>query len=74
MKLTVGKKIGGSFVLLILIMTVTGGLILSMLTNLMKTNQTVLTVRTPSMIEAERLMRNYGLAIGGVRGFSCIRG
>ncbi|MEP9410685.1 MAG: CHASE3 domain-containing protein [Candidatus Brocadia sp.] len=69
MKLTVGKKIGGSFVILILVSAISGGLILYWLTNLTKTNQTVLTVRTPSMMEAERLMRNYGLAIGGTRGF-----
>jgi len=32
-------------------------------------SQTVMNVRTPSMLGAERLMRYYGLAIGGVRGF-----
>ncbi len=69
MKLTVGKKIGGSFIILILISAVTGGLILYWLTGLTKTNQTVLSIHTPSMIEAERLLRNYGLAIGGTRGF-----
>jgi methyl-accepting chemotaxis protein len=69
MKLTVGKKIGGSFVVLILISAITGGLILYWLTSLTKANQKVLSVRMPSMLEAERLMRSYGLAIGGVRGF-----
>ncbi|MDO8140693.1 MAG: methyl-accepting chemotaxis protein, partial [Candidatus Brocadiales bacterium] len=69
MKLTVGKKIGGSFVILILISAITGGLILYWLTSLKSTNNTVLNVRTPSMVGTEKLLRYYGLAIGGLRGF-----
>lgn len=69
MKLTVGKKIGGSFVILILISAITGGLILYWLAGLANTNQKVICVRTPSVLEAERLIRYYGLAIGGIRGF-----
>lgn len=69
MKLTLGKKIGGSFVILVLISAISGGLILYWLNNLTSTTQTVLNVRTPSMIGTERLLRFYGLAIGGIRGF-----
>ncbi|MEP9409943.1 MAG: CHASE3 domain-containing protein [Candidatus Brocadia sp.] len=69
MKLTLGKRIGGSFVILVLISAIAGGLILYWLTALTSTNQTVLSIRTPSMIEAERVMRYYGMAIGGLRGF-----
>lgn len=69
MKLTLGKKIGGSFVILMLISAISGGLILYWLKDLMATNQTVLNVRTPSMVGSEQLLRYYGLAIGGLRGF-----
>ncbi len=69
MKLTLGKKIGGSFIILVFISAITGGLILYWLAGLTATNQTVLNVRTPSMVGAEQLLRYYGLAIGGVRGF-----
>jgi len=69
MKLTLGKKIGGSFVILVLISAISGGLILYWLNSLTSTTQTVLNVRSPSMIGTERLLRFYGLAIGGIRGF-----
>ncbi len=69
MKLTLGKKIGGSFIILVFISAITGGLILYWLAGLTATNQTVLRVRMPSMVGAEQLLRYYGLAIGGVRGF-----
>ena len=69
MKLTLGKKIGGSFVILVLISAISGGFILYWLNSLTSTIQTVLNVRTPSMIGTEKLLRFYGLAIGGIRGF-----
>lgn len=69
MRLTLGKKIGGSFIILVLISAISGGLILYWLSGLTDTNQTVMNVRTPSAIGAERLLRYYGLAIGGIRGF-----
>ncbi len=69
MKLTLGKKIGGSFVILVLISAISGGLIVYWLNSLTSTTQTVLSVRSPSMIGSERLLRFYGLAIGGIRGF-----
>ena len=69
MKLTLGKKIGGSFVILVLISAISGGLILYWLNSLTSNTQTVLNVRTPSMIGTERLLRFYGLSIGGIRGF-----
>lgn len=69
MKLTVGKKIGGSFVILILISAISGGLILYWLTEMAKTRQIVINVRTPSAIMSEQLLRYYGLAVGGIRGF-----
>ena len=69
MKLTLGKKIGGSFVILVLISAISGGLILSWLNSLTSNTQTVLNVRTPSMIGTERLLRFYGSAVGGIRGF-----
>ena len=69
MKLTLGKKIGGSFVILVLISAISGGLILYWLNCLTSTTQTVLNIRTPSMIGTERLLRFYGLSIGGIRGF-----
>ncbi len=69
MKLTVGKNIGGSFVILILISAVSGGLILYWLTGMAETRETVINVRTPSAIRSEQLLRHYGLAIGGIRGF-----
>src|SRR3972149_4075269 len=69
MKLTLGKKIGGSFVILVLISAISSGLVLYWLNSLASTTQTVLNVRTPSMIGTERLLRFYGLAIGGIRGF-----
>ena len=69
MKLTIGKKIGSSFVILILISVITGGLILYWLTSLKSTNNTVLNVRTPAMVGTWKLLRYYGLAIGGLRGF-----
>ena len=69
MKLTLGKKIGGSFVILVLISAISGGLVLYWLNSLTSTTQTVLNVRTPSMIGTERLLRFYGLSIGGIRGF-----
>lgn len=69
MKLTVGKKINGSFMILALVSSITGGLILYWLINLTAANRTVLSIHTPSMIEAERLLRYYGLAIGGIKGF-----
>ncbi|MBM4065031.1 MAG: hypothetical protein FJ266_05235 [Planctomycetes bacterium] len=69
MKLTLGKKIGGSFVILVLISAISGGLVLYWLNSLTSTTQTVLNVRSPSMIGSERLLRFYGLAIGGIRGF-----
>ena len=69
MKLTLGKKIGGSFVILVLISAISGGLILYWLNSLTSTTQTVLNVRSPSMIGTERLLRFYGLSIGGIRGF-----
>jgi CHASE3 domain sensor protein len=69
MKLTVGKKINGSFMVLALVSSITGGLILYWLIDLTAANRTVLSIHTPSMIEAERLLRYYGLAIGGIKGF-----
>ncbi len=69
MRLTLGRRIGGGFIILVSISAITSGLILYWLTCLTSVNQTVLSVRTPSMIESERLMRHYGLAVGGVRGF-----
>ena len=69
MKLTLGKKIGGGFIILVIVSAITGGLTLYWLSSLTATNRTVLNVRMPSMSGAERLMRYYGLAIGGVRGF-----
>ena len=60
MKLTLGKKIGGSFVILVLISAISGGLILYWLNSLTSTTQTVLNVRSPSMIGTERLLRFYG--------------
>jgi methyl-accepting chemotaxis protein len=69
MKLTVGKKIGSSFVILILISAVSGGLILYWLTGMTEVSQKVLNIRTPSAIRAEQLLRHYGLAVGGIRGF-----
>ncbi|MEK6621101.1 MAG: methyl-accepting chemotaxis protein [Planctomycetota bacterium] len=69
MKLTLGKRIGFGFIILALISAISGGLILYWLSGLTTTSQSVLSVRTPSMLGAERLMRYYGLAIGGVRGF-----
>ena len=69
MKLTLGKRIGSSFIILVLISAISGGLILYWLSGLTTTSQSVMSVRTPSMLGAERLMRYYGLAIGGVRGF-----
>ncbi|MDN3513693.1 MAG: methyl-accepting chemotaxis protein [Candidatus Brocadia sp.] len=69
MKLTVGKKIGGSFVILILVSVITGGLTLYWLKGLTTTNHTVLAMRTPSMIETKELFRHYGMAVAGIRGF-----
>lgn len=69
MKLTIGKKINGSFMILALVSSITGGLILYWLIDLTAANRTVLSIHTPSMIEAERLLRYYGLAIGGIKGF-----
>ena len=69
MKLTLGKKIGGSFVILVLISAISGGLILYWLNSLTSTTQTVLNVRSPSMIGTERLLRFYGSSVGGIRGF-----
>ena len=69
MKLTLGKRIGFGFIILALISAISGGLILYWLSGLTSTSQTVMNVRTPSMLGAERLMRYYGLAISGVRGF-----
>ncbi|MEK7297841.1 MAG: methyl-accepting chemotaxis protein [Planctomycetota bacterium] len=69
MKLTLGKRIGFGFIILALISAISGGLILYWLSGLTTTSQSVMSVRTPSMLGAERLMRYYGLAIGGVRGF-----
>lgn len=69
MKLTLGKRIGISFVALVLISAISGGLILYWLSGLTATSHSVLSVRTPSMLGTERLMRYYGLSIGSVRGF-----
>ncbi len=69
MKLTLGKRIGSGFIILALISAISGGLILYWLSGLTTTSQAVMNVRTPSMLGAERLMRYYGLAVGGVRGF-----
>lgn len=69
MKLTLGKRIGFGFIILVLISAISGGLILYWLSGLTATSQSVMSVRTPSMLGTERLMRYYGLAIGGVRGF-----
>lgn len=69
MSLTPGKKINGIFIILMVVTFITGGMILFWLTVYATTNQKVLNVRTPSMLESERLLRYYGLAAGGLRGF-----
>jgi len=69
MKLTLGKRIGSGFIILALISAISGGLILYWLSGLTTTSNAVMSVRTPSMLGTERLMRYYGLAVGGVRGF-----
>ena len=56
--------------ILVLISAISGGLILYWLNSLTSTTQTVLNVRSPSMIGTERLLRFYGLSIGGIRDFS----
>jgi len=69
MGLTPGKKINAIFITLMGVTFVTGGLILYWLLIFTLTNQKVLNVRAPSMIESERFLRYYGLATGGLRGF-----
>src|SRR3972149_464346 len=69
MGLTPGKKINAIFITLMGVTFVTGGLILYWLLIVTLTNQKVLNVRAPSMIESERFLRYYGLATGGLRGF-----
>lgn len=69
MSLTPGKKAGGTFLILMIVTAITGSLILYWLTIFASINQKVINVRTPSMVEPERLLHYYGLATGSLRGF-----
>ncbi len=69
MKLTVGKKIGSSFVILILVSAITGGLTLYWLQGLTATNHEVLTVGTPSAVEGKTLLSNFEMGVGAIMSF-----
>ncbi len=69
MKLTIGKKIGESFAVLILVTALTSGLVLYWLIGLLATNRSMSEVQMPSMAEAKIFINLYESAVENIEGF-----
>ena len=73
MKLTLGKRIGFGFIILALISAISGGLILYWLSGLTTTSQSVMSVRTPSMLGGRKADAILWVGHWRCAGISCFR-